>query len=57
MESKTSKSQEEIWDAKEQLFEEVKNLTNEKKVEYLHEKAKLVIEKYFKDRTCNFQVH
>ena len=51
METKTSKSQEEIWEAKELLYEEIKDFPNEKKMDFLHEKAKLILEKYFKGKT------
>ena len=55
METKTSKSQEEIWEAKELLYEEIKDFPNEKKMIFLHEKAQIIIEKYFKGKTYPIQ--
>lgn len=56
MKAKVSKYQEEVWDAKEQLFDETKDLSMDKKLDYLHDKAKSIIEKYFKNKTVQLQI-
>ena len=50
METKISKAQIEVWEWKEHLYEQMKNLKDDQKLEYIHNKVKDTIEKYFKHR-------
>ena len=56
MEIKESKSQLEIWDAKERLYEELKNVPVGKRVDFLQEKAKTAMEKFFKNKKEDVQL-
>ena len=44
MESKVSKAQEEVWEWKESLFEELKNIPKEKRLDFIRKKVKKTIE-------------
>ena len=50
METKISKAQLEVWEWKNNLYEEIKHLDDDKKLAYIQNKVKDTIEKYFKDR-------
>jgi hypothetical protein len=50
MEIRESKSANEIWEAKEKLYEELKNVPVGKRVEFLQEKAKAAMDKFFKNK-------
>ena len=50
METKISTAQLEVWEWKDRLYEEIKNLNDDKKLEYIQNKVKDTIEKYFKNR-------
>ena len=54
METKISDAQIEVWEAKEKLYEALKNIPEGKKLEFLNQMAKDVIEKYFKDKVVTF---
>lgn len=54
METKISDAQIEVWEAKEKLYEALKNIPEGKKLEFLNQMAQNVIEKYFKDKIVNF---
>ena len=56
MENKESKSQLEIWEAKEKLYQELKNVPVGKRVELLQEKAKTAMEKFFKNKKVHIQI-
>ena len=56
METKESKAQLEIWEAKEKLYEELKNVPVGKRVEFLQEKAKTAMEKFFKNKKVDMQM-
>ena len=45
METKVSKSQIEVWEWKEYLFEELKNIPKDKRLKFIKEKVKKTIEK------------
>ena len=55
METKISEAQIEVWEAKEKLFEALKNIPEGKKIEFLNQMAKDVIEKYFKGKVVTFK--
>jgi len=55
METKISEAQIEVWEAKDKLFEELKNIPEGKKIEFLNQMAKDVIEKYFKGKLVTFK--
>ena len=57
METKISKSQQEIWDAKEALYEQIKDLTLENKIEFLHLKARSIIDKYYKGKIVHLEIN
>ena len=44
MESKVSKAQEEVWEWKDSLFEELKNIPKEDRLKFIREKVKKTIE-------------
>ncbi len=44
MESKVSKAQEEVWEWKESLYEELKFVPKDKRLEFIREKVKKTIE-------------
>jgi hypothetical protein len=44
MESKVSKAQEEVWEWKDSLFEELKNIPKEDRLKFIKEKSKKIIE-------------
>ena len=44
MESKVSKAQEEVWEWKDSLFEELKNIPKENRLKYIRKKVKKTIE-------------
>lgn len=50
MDNNTSTALTDVWEAKEKLFQEIKNIPVGKRVEYLQEKAKATMEKYFKKK-------
>lgn len=54
METKISEAQIEVWEAKEKLYEALKNIPEGKKLEFLNQMAKDVIEKYFKGKVVTF---
>jgi len=54
METKISEAQFEVWEAKEKLYEALKNIPEGKKLEFLNQMAKDVLEKYFKDKIVTF---
>ena len=54
METKISDAQIEVWEAKEKLYEALKNIPEGKKLEFLNQMAKDVIEKYFEDKVVTF---
>ena len=54
METKISKAQIEVWEAKEKLYEALKNIPDGKKLEFLNNIAMDVIEKYFKGKVVSF---
>jgi vacuolar-type H+-ATPase subunit E/Vma4 len=54
METKISEAQIEVWEAKEKLYEALKNIPEGKKLEFLNEMAKDVIEKYFNGKVVTF---
>ena len=56
MENKESKALLEIWEAKEKLYEELKNIPVGKRVELLQEKAKRAMEKFFKNKKVDIQL-
>jgi len=45
MESDVSKSQKEVWEWKESLFEELKNIPKDERLKFIREKAKKAMEK------------
>ncbi|MFH1004841.1 MAG: hypothetical protein V1781_05035 [Bacteroidota bacterium] len=45
-----SEAQLEVWEAKEKLYEELKNIPAGKRVDYLQKKAKNAMEKFFKNK-------
>lgn len=47
MNNKVSKSQIEVWEWKENLYEEIKNIPKGKKLDYLNKKHKESIESFF----------
>ena len=44
MESKVSKAQEEVWEWKDSLFEELKNIPKKDRLKFIREKVKKTIE-------------
>jgi hypothetical protein len=44
MESKVSTAQEEVWEWKDSLFEELKNIPKEDRLKFIKEKSKKIIE-------------
>ena len=44
MECKVSKAQEEVWEWKESLFEELKHIPKEKRLKFIRKKVKKTIE-------------
>jgi len=55
MKTKISEAQTEIWEAKEKLYEELKNIPAGKRVDYLQKKAKRALEKFFKNKIVVLQ--
>jgi vacuolar-type H+-ATPase subunit E/Vma4 len=54
METKISDAQIEVWEAKEKLYEALKNIPEGKKLEFLNHMAQNTIEKYFKGKVVIF---
>jgi hypothetical protein len=54
MKTKISDAQIEVWEAKEKLYEALKNIPEGKKLEFLNQMAQNVIEKYFKGKVVTF---
>jgi hypothetical protein len=54
METKISDAQIEVWEAKEKLYEALKDIPEGKKLEFLNQMAQNVIEKYFKGKVVTF---
>ena len=54
METKISEAQIEVWEAKEKLYEALKDIPEGKKLEFLNQMAQDVIEKNFKDKVVTF---
>jgi hypothetical protein len=57
METKISKAQTEVWEAKERLYEELKNIPSSERILYLQNKVKDTVEKYFKKKMVKLQAH
>lgn len=55
METKVSKAQLEVWEAKDKLYEELKHIPIGKRIEYIQSKVKDTINKYFKNKISNLQ--
>lgn len=55
MKTKISKAQLEVWEAKDNLYEELKNIPYAKRIEYLQDKAKKSLAKFFKDKIVSMQ--
>lgn len=55
MTPKISEAQLEVWEAKEKLFVELKSIPVGKRVEYLQDKAKDAVAKFFKNKTVVLQ--
>ncbi len=53
MEHKTSKAQIEVWEWKELLYEELKNIPEGKRIEYIQNKVKNTIENFLKKKQAN----
>ena len=56
METKVSKAQLEVWEAKDKLYEELKYIPIGKRIEYIQSKVKNTINKYFKNKISKLQV-
>jgi hypothetical protein len=50
MKSKDSKAQREVWEWKELLYEEIKNVPPNMKLKYIHQKVKKILEGIKKNR-------
>ena len=50
MESKISDAQKEVWEWKEHLYEDLKNIPEGKRIEYLQNKVKNTIEKFLSNK-------
>ena len=54
METKISEAQIEVWEAKEKLYELLKDIPEGGKIEFLNQMASDVIETYFADKVVAF---
>jgi hypothetical protein len=56
METKISEAQLEVWEAKEKLYETLKDVPEGKRIELLNQLAEDVIEKYFKGKVVKISL-
>ena len=50
MKTKVSKAQEEVWEWKERAYEEIKDIPEDKRIDYIREKVRDVIDRIKKNR-------